>query len=263
MAAFRYSDEQKEFIRQNAPGKYNTEIADLFDARFGTNITERQVKYFKTNNKIKSDVPRKRRSPQQKLFTEEQVDFITQNVKGLSNAKLTDLVNKTFGISITVKQMKAWKKNHGLSSGLKGSEGIAPPNKGTKGVYNVGGNRTSFKPGERPINYKPVGFERLDRDGYTLVKVSDVGTWNERWKHKHKVIWEQANGPIPKGHVVLFADQDKSNIVLDNLILVPQSRLSILNRKGLLFKDANLTRTGLIMADIYKKIGDRKRSKQN
>ncbi|MUG45503.1 HNH endonuclease signature motif containing protein [Paenibacillus woosongensis] len=258
----RWTDEQKNYIREIAQGRYNSEIVDLFNNRFGTEISEGQIKSFKANHKIKSNVPRKRTTGDEGLFTLEQKEFIRQNVEGRLNQELADLVNEKFGLQITARQMNTYKKNHGLVSGLdfRFPKGFTPANKGTKGLYNVGGNRTSFKPGHKPSNYKPVGYERIDRDGYTLIKVSDEGPWNKRWRHKHKVIWEEKHGPIPKGHVIIFADQNKRNIHLDNLILIKQSQLSVLNRKGLLHNDAELTKTGIIMADIYRKISERKRN---
>lgn len=256
----RYTPEQKEFIQKIAPGKYNCEIAELFQAKFGIEITEGQIKSFKANHKISSDLPKRRRTTPEGLLTPQQAEFVINNVRGLSNSELTSLVNETFDLSLTVSQIKSWKSNRGLSSGLRGSEGKAPPNKGTKGLYNVGGNRTSFRKGQPARNYKPVGSERIDRDGYTLIKVSDDGPWHKRWRHKHKVIWEEKHGPIPKGHVILFADQNKRNLDPDNLILIKQSQLSVLNKKGLLHHDAELTKTGIIMADIYRKISERKRN---
>jgi len=193
------------------------------------------------------------------LFTMEQEKFIKEHVKGSLNQSLTDLVNEKFNLSITTKQMKRWKANHGLSSGLRGSEGMAPPNKGTKGLYNVGGNQTSFKPGQQALNYKPVGTERIDLDGYLIVKVLDDGPWHKRWRHKHKVLWEEENGPIPKGHALIFADQNKANISLENLILVTRGQLATLNKKSLLSNDAELTRTGIIIVDIAQKMSGRKK----
>lgn len=255
----KYTKEQKRFIEEIAPGKYNEEITKLFNDRFGTDIAEGQIKSYKANHKIKSNVPRKRITGDEGLFTQEQKDFIKKNVEGRLNQELAELVNGKFRMQITARQMKTWKTNHFISSGLKGSEGLPPPNKGTKGLYNVGGNSTSFKQGQRPLNYKPVGSERIDRDGYTLIKVSDDGPWHKRWRHKHKVIWEERHGSIPKGHAILFADQNKRNIDLDNLILITQSQLAILNTKGLIQKDADLTRTGIIVADIYSVISKRKK----
>ncbi len=257
----RYTEEQKGFIREIAPGRYNQEIAELFNARFGTNVTESQIKSFKANHKIKSNVPRKRVTDDDGLFTKEQKEFIKSNAKGLKNKELADLVNKTFGLSITARQMNTWKKNHGVTSGLdcRFKNGHVPANKGTKGKFNVGGNRTSFKKGHKPLNYKPIGSERIDRDGYTLIKVQDDGPWHKRWRYKHRVMWEKENGPIPDGHALLFADGNKQNITLDNLILVSRKQMATLNKKGLITNDSDLTRTGIVIADIYQKISERKK----
>ncbi|GIQ67430.1 HNH endonuclease [Xylanibacillus composti] len=254
----KYTDEQRDFIREIAPGQYNQDIADMFNEKFGAQVTASQIKSYKANHMIRSGVKSRRTVPQG-LFNCEQIEFIKKHVAGLHNQELAELINNEFNLSITVRQLKTWKKNHGLSSGLKGTEGKAPPNKGTRGLYNVGGNKTSFKSGQRPVNYKPVGYERIDRDGYVLVKVRDDGPWHKRWRHKHRILWESANGPIPKGHVLIFLDQNKQNIELDNLILIPQSKLPTLNKKGLLYHDAELTKTGIIIADLYQKIGERKR----
>lgn len=258
----RYTDEQKNYIREIAPGRYNQDIADLFNKKFGTNLTEGQIKSFKANHGIQSNLPSRRRSKPDRIFTNEQEKFIRMNVKGRSNAELAELFNNHFGVNFKVSQIKGFKQRNKLSSGLTGQfeKGAVPANKGTKGLYNVGGNRTSFKPGHKPKNYRPVGSERIcSKDGYVLIKVQDTGRYQDRWKLKHKVIWEKANGPIPSGYKLLFLDQDKQNISLDNLVLIPQSKLSTLNKEGLLHKDAELTRTGLIVADLYQKISHRKR----
>lgn len=259
----RYTQEQIDFVREIADGRYNDEIALLFNARFGTDLNAEKIKSFKANHKIYSNVQRNRITGDEGLFSKEQKAFIAQNVSGLHNQELADLINQRFGLQITARQMNTYKKNHGLASGIdcRFQKRSIPANKGTRGMYNVGGNQTSFKPGQRAANYKPVGHERIDDDGYTLIKVSDTGTWDERWRHKHRVIWEEANGAIPDGHVLIFADQDKRNITLDNLILAPQSSLSIVNIKGLLYNDPDLTRTGLVIADIYKKMGEIKKRK--
>ncbi|RDW17024.1 HNH endonuclease [Oceanobacillus arenosus] len=257
---YSYSKEEIDFVRSVAPGKYNDEIAALFTEMFGSQVTAGQMKGLKSNHKIKSYVPTRRVTEDDGLFNKEQQEFIKENVKGLLNQDLANLVNEKFDLSITAQQVKAWKNRRHISSGLKGSEGMDPPNKGTKGLYNVGGNKTSFKPGQKPVNYKPVGSERIDsKDGYTLVKVQDNGDWHERWRHKHVVLWEKENGPVPEGHAVLFADQNKQNITLENLILVSRRQLAIINKNDLAFNDAESTKLGLTMADIHLKIGERKR----
>jgi hypothetical protein len=196
-------------------------------------------------------------------YTQEQTDFLIENVIGRGTAELTELFNAYFGLELKRSQIKGFKANRGLNSGLTGrfEKGSIPVNKGTKGLYNVGGNCTSFKPGQKAPNYKPVGSERLDRDGYILIKVSDVGTCPERWKLKHKVLWEEANGPVPKGHCLIFLDSNKHNTSLDNLQLITRTQLARMNQNDLISNDPELTKTGLIVADIITKISERKRNK--
>lgn len=263
--AHRYTEEQKNFIREVSPGRYNSEIADLFNTEFGTSVTESRIKGFKANHKIKSNVPRSKVDEDSGLFTKEQKDFIKINVKGLLNQELADLINGTFDLSITARQMNAWKKNHGLTGGLdcRFKKGDVPANKGTKGLYNVGGNKTSFKKGQKARNYKPLGSERIDRDGYTLIKVSDEGKGHQRWNHKHRVLWEKEYGEIPPGHKLLFADRNKQNITLDNLILISDKQMALLNKFDLIQNDADHTRSGIIVADLYSKISDVKRRIRN
>jgi hypothetical protein len=76
--------------------------------------------------------------------------------------------------------------------------------------------RTMFQKGHTPANHKEVGSERVSRDGYVEVKVAEPNTW----RHKHRVIWEQANGKIPKGCNIQFRNGDKTDIRLENLYII-------------------------------------------
>lgn len=195
------------------------------------------------------------------LFDDTQQEFIRENAKGVGNQDLADLLNGKFGLNVTGTQVKSWKRNHGVSSGLTGhfEKGSIPVNKGTKGIYNVGGNKTSFKKGDKPHNYKPIGSTRVDKDGYKLIKIRDDGPWHKRWRHEHKVIWEKENGPIPKGHVVIFIDGNKENITLDNLKMITNRQLLALNRNGWKFEDEELLETGLLLADLNIKMAEHKK----
>lgn len=199
-----------------------------------------------------------------RLFTEEQEKFVIRNVPGRSNKELTELINNTFGLDLKVRQVKGFKHYRKLSSGLSGrfEKGHAPVNKGTKGL--TGANVTSFKKGHKPVNYKAIGTERVNKYGYTLIKVSDEGRYDHRWRAKHKVLWESVNGPIPKGYKLLFGDGDKTNITIENLILVTDRQLAVLNRKNLIQNDVNLTKMSIILADLYTKQNEcKKRLKES
>jgi len=194
-------------------------------------------------------------------YTPAQAAFLAENVGSRGNSELMEMFNAHFGLNLSLAQIKAYKKNHNLSSGLTGCfpPGHVPANKGRKGVF-LGGEvaeAAQFKKGHRPHNYKPVGTERVNGDDYVDVKIADPN----KWKGKHILIWEEHNGPVPSGHAVIFGDGNRRNFDSDNLILVSRAQLAVLNKNHLIQDNADLTRTGIIVADIYRKIGERKRAK--
>lgn len=188
-------------------------------------------------------------------WTHEQKEFLREHYPSNSQRDLLVLFNQHFQLDINLKQLKSCLTNHNITSGRTGyfEIGSTPANKGKKFPGQI--NKTSFKKGNTPKNYKPVGTERIDRDGYVLIKVSDSGTWHERWRHKHKVVWEKASGPIPKGHVLIFLDQNKLNISLENLQLITRAQLARMNQNKLFQQDPELTKTGVVIANIYTKMG--------
>lgn len=187
-------------------------------------------------------------------YTEEQAKFIIENVVGIGNAELTKMFNKHFNLNLKVSQIKAFKHNKKLSSGLDGRflKGHIPANKGIKGVIYEGCKKTWFKKGNKPVNHKPIGSERVNVDGYTEIKIAEPN----KWRLKHRIIWEEHKGPIPRNHNVIFGDGDKSNLDINNLVLVSKKQLLTLNRNNLIQNDADLTKTAVIIADLYNKIGE-------
>ena len=190
---------------------------------------------------------------EQHKYTEEQRQFIFDHYKGRTAEELADLVNEHFGLRLTPGRMQSFRKRYGLRSGIDGKfkPGQVPHNKGKKGQG--GWEPTQFKKGNVPGNYRPVGSERVDARGYTEVKTADPSTW----KTKHQALWEEHNGPVPKGHVVIFGDGDKFNFDPDNLILVSRSQLLRLNHEGLIQSDADLTRVAVTIVDLQQKIKER------
>lgn len=115
-------------------------------------------------------------------------------------------------------------------------KGSTPANKGVKGWQAGGRSReTQFKPGSlngsAAKRYKPVGTERISREGYLERKFKDDGPPQSRWRAVHLLLWEEHNGPLPKGHAIAFRNGDKSDIRLENLELV--SRAEMMRRNTL------------------------------
>jgi hypothetical protein len=97
--------------------------------------------------------------------------------------------------------------------------GQKPWNAGKKG-WIAGGRsaETRFKKGEKPSNtWRPIGAERISKDGLLQRKVADTGDKKTDWRPVHVLIWEAEHGPVPEGHIVVFRDRDQRNLSPDNL----------------------------------------------
>ena len=79
------------------------------------------------------------------------------------------------------------------------------------------------------------------------------GKGNKNWMPKQQVIYEKEHGPIPSKHKVIFADGNRFNFDINNLILVSNSEELIMNRNSLRFDDKELTKTGSIIAKVMDK----------
>lgn len=198
-----------------------------------------------------------------KLFTQEQEDFIRANVVGIITQELANLVNKRFKLNITNTQMMRWKCSYHMKSGLDGyfKKGHVPQNKGkrmSKEAYDLC-KATMFKKGHTPHNHREIGSQRINIDGYCEIKVEEPN----KWKLKHRVVWEKEHGPIPKGNAVIFADGNKTNFEIDNLLCVSRRELVKLNKNKIISNNADITRTYVGIVKLQNAIIDRKRREEN
>jgi Zn ribbon nucleic-acid-binding protein len=188
------------------------------------------------------------------IWNTEEKEYLKYITPGHHHKEIQESMNKKFNQNFTLDQIKAAIARYKLNTGFTGrfEKSHIPANKGEK---SGGWEPTQFKKGHVPINHRPVGSERTNVDGYIEIKVAEPN----KWRCKHILVWEENKGPVPKGYAIVFGDSDKTNLNIDNLILVSRKQLLILNRKNLIQKDADLTRTAIIIADLYQKIGERKR----
>mgnify|MGYP000279366726 CR=1 FL=1 len=191
-----------------------------------------------------------------RILTEFQEAFLQENIWGKTNQELADLMNQQFELCLSRLQVKNYKRNHKLGiSGLTGyfPKNHIPENKGKKFPGKI--NSGCFSKGDMPINIDPVGTEKLKDDGYIWRKVTDPNIW----KQVHRIIWEEANGEIPEGHKLIFADGNRKNVSLENLLLVTDHQLLIMNKKNLIKEEKKLTEVGVNIAKLYEKISERKK----
>ena len=188
-------------------------------------------------------------------WTDEEKEYLALIVKGRTSEDITRLINEKFKINLDVSQVRGAMNRYKFKSGIDCNfkKGLIPWNKGTKGLIKA--CETSFKKGHIPANYRPVGSERTDSDGYVYIKTKDPNIW----ELKSRVIYKKNYGEIPPGHVVIFANGIKDDFRKENLLLVSRKQLLVLNDNNLIKGDAELTKTGINIADILIKLGEVKK----
>ena len=193
-------------------------------------------------------------------YTPEERQFFIEYVPGHSHKEIQEAFIARFGWEITVQQVKGYIANPKLNTGRTGQfvKGQVSHNKGKKGEYAPGCEKTWFKKGHIPKNYKPVGSERISKDGYMEVKVADPN----KWRLKHLVIWEQKNGLVPKGSCIIFLDGNKQNLDIGNLKMIRRKDLVRMNQNGLFSQFPELTEAGVHTAELMTDLGEAKKKKK-
>lgn len=145
-----------------------------------------------------------------------------------------------FNRDVGAKNLQGLRKRKGWKLGRTGhfARGSTPSNKGKLCAPGTGGRhpnaqKTQFQKGARTgranLLYKPIGAERLTRDGYLERKIHDGLPMQSRWRAVHLVEWEAVNGPLPAGHCLKCLDGDKTNTAPANWELVSRGALARLN----------------------------------
>lgn len=151
------------------------------------------------------------------------VEYLKENTKGRSVKELQEMIKTELGEEISISYIRHLKNKYNIKSGP-----IA-----------------TFKKGHTPLRYAPIGSERKDGQ-HILVKVAEPSVW----KTKQRVVYEREHGEIPEGYIVIFADRNKRNYDPENLILVSKSEALIMNDNHLYKEEAELTKTGVLIAKI-------------
>lgn len=184
-------------------------------------------------------------------WTDEMKEWFREFAPGHSEREIAAAFQDEFGISLIRSQVKNAKQRFNAKSGTAGGrfeKGQAPFNKGKKwdefmsSEAQANSRRTQFKAGEvhGPEGHvKPVGYERVSKDGYIEVKVSDglQAKANCNYRPKHHVVWESVNGQIPPHTMIVFADKDKRNFDPGNLVAVDRSIWATISNQGMPYAD--------------------------
>jgi len=166
----------------------------------------------------------KRKSLQRKakVYTPDFISLLEEHSPTKTSKELSELMFIHLGITMSAKHIKNAKKNLGMCDLSK-------------------------------LNNKRPLYSEATNDknkGFIKIKIKESGTRNEQWLLKHRWVWEQSNGPIPPGHRIIFADGNKRNFKLDNLMCVSRSVCAYLNTKKILSSSIDAETLKALVATI-------------
>lgn len=104
-------------------------------------------------------------------------------------------------------------------NGRRFTKGHKPWCAGTKGLVGVqeGCKAHQFKKGvltgRNARNFIEVGGYRVNGEGYLDRKVRNDGPPQKRFERVHRLVWIEANGPIPDDHVVTFKGGKRTTVL--------------------------------------------------
>ncbi len=153
-----------------------------------------------------------------------------------AHAKFCEAFGRT---DVTADNFKALCTRRGWTTGRDGriQKGAVSWNQGKKCPPGKGGNhpnarKTQFKKGGVPPNTRYAGHERVSKDGYVEVSIEEVNPHTgleRRYVLKHRHLWEQKNGKLPKGMCLKCLDGNRLNTDPENWVAIPRGALPFLN----------------------------------
>lgn len=257
---WRFPDEVNDFVRAHAHEGSVRDMCKRLHNELGFDLTYEQTKNMFARLKVHAAPMKGRKCPWAMKYPADMEDFVRSIAKGKTSEELADAVNEKYGEgTITVSLMRAYKKNHDISSGLntRFKKGCVSFNKGMKQTDFMSREAiertkaTRFQKGHIPHNGgTPVGTVRLRKDSggrhYYWVKVEQPN----KWRMKHVVDWENTHGKVPEGYMVVFANGDSTDCRMDNLLLSTRAQNAVRNRWGLHAYDLESAKVANRVADL-------------
>ena len=160
-----------EVLRANVAEHSVEELAQILTAATGHPFSRSMTGYYMRLNGLKRGTV--------VLLPPEAEKYVLENYRGVGPSEMTARVIAKFGCRYDVERMKGFYGRHKLDSGITGrfAPGHVPWTKGKKGYSPPGTEKTRFQKGHMPENHREVGSERIDKDGYTLVKIAEPNVW--------------------------------------------------------------------------------------
>lgn len=163
-----------------------------------------------------------------------ELSWIEKRATNLRSKTHSEFCTKFDRQDVSLKNFNSLCKRKGWLTGRTGryEKGTTPHNQGKKMPFNANSASIQFKKGNRPHNTKHLGHERITKDGYVEISVSEPNPYTgyeRRYVLKHRYLWEQTNGALDDGMCLKCIDGNRINTEPENWEPMPRASLPYLN----------------------------------
>lgn len=203
-----YTMEQLDFLKVGYSQMILSDLTIAFNKEFGLEKSEGAIRSTLGNRRYLSGRHGNHRKGGGSFrYSQEQLEFLREGYKTLTIPELARSFNDHFALKKSDQAIQGAIKLHGFAT----ERGRGIPHS----------------------EIKALGSERVSSStGFVWIKVDEPDPHRggkTRYKLKHKVIWEESNGPVPEGHFLRFLDGNKQNCALENLALFDRIENAVLN----------------------------------
>lgn len=168
------------------------------------------------------------------VYSPDELTWIKTNARRVRRRAHRDFCAKFSRSDVSLSNFNGLCKRMGWMTGRNGryKKGSTPANKGKTMPYNENSARTRFRKGQTPHNTRYLGHERVSRDGYVEISIDEINPhtgFERRYVLKHKYLWEQQNGKVPKDMCHKCLDGNRLNTDPSNWQAIPRGLLPFLN----------------------------------
>lgn len=234
-----------QFLIENYEKIDYAELAEIMSKRFGRTVSKYAIygrlRYLREKCGYQLN---KKPSKRKALWTKEMDAVLIDNYLDMRYADLAAMISEKFGVRLSagsiarrvheLKKVKAIQWTKQMDSFLIenyvdiGPKDLAPI---MSKLFHAKFTAKSLHQRAQRLDIRinttncPIGTEH-DYGKIIRVKVNNYSykerkKWQDNWVAKHRYVWEQAYGPIPEDHCIIFLDGNSKNCELSNLRCIP------------------------------------------
>lgn len=215
------TEEQKEFLLEVCRKYKANVVCDMFYKKFGIRKTQGVINSFRRYHNIKYDC-----FPL--IKTEEQKEFLIKILTYHNNKETIEIFKKKYGYCISEKSLHNYRQKYKIKKKYK--------------QYDKNNNMVR-------TNKKPLYSEYINPNRNVYIRIG------KKRKVKTRFVWEQYYGrEVPKGYDIIFADGNKNNFDINNLVVAKRSVRIFMQKNEIKTINKEIADTSRLILNLKKKM---------